>query len=382
MIAEREPDFAPSGNSKLDRRSPECGADQLLSKLRIIVVTSLYPPAVGGASEDFRLLAEAWKTVELIDRIIILTEQCKGSPAREHTENIVVRRVLPSRDTRPGLQVADRLLRSAATYCYLLVAIARELRRTRSQVVLIHGRYGKRGFLKALKLLGAKIVVCLSDLFTPPQDLADCDAVICNSESAYKRADSLLPASCRVAYVPLPFELSRPHTRQAAIIDLPYFLFVGNISQRKGVDALLEAFALFRKDHPAYRLLLAGPICDSSLLRGAHCGATFLGEVDRTTTMALMEQAEAVVLPSRSESLPRVCLEAIALGTKVICPPDVPELRRWCPEWTLDAVTPQAILEKLRQTLNLSFVPPFDFKQHDPTLVGRRIVEICAATLE
>jgi glycosyltransferase involved in cell wall biosynthesis len=263
-----------------------------------------------------------------------------------------------------------------------MVAIAWELRRKRSQVVLVHGRYAKRAFLKVLKLLGAKIVVCLSDLFTPPQDLTDCDAVICNSESVYKRAVSQLPTSCRVSYVPLPFEVSRTHARQASVTDVPYFLFVGNISQHKGVDALLEAFALFRRDCPAYRLLLAGPIRDSSLLTGANSGATFLGEIDRTNTMALMEQAEAVVLPSRSESLPRVCLEAIALGTTVICPPDVPELRRWCPEWTLEAVTPQAVLEKLKQTLKRSFVPSFDFEQHDPKLVGRRIVEICAATFE
>jgi glycosyltransferase involved in cell wall biosynthesis len=376
MIAEKEFAYAQGG------RTPECDADHPVSKLRMIVVTSLFPPAVGGASEDFRLLTEAWKTVDSIDRVVILTERCEGIPAHEHSENIVVHRVLPSRDTSPQLHVGNRVLRSAGTYAYLLGAIAWELRRKRSQVVLVHGRYGKRTFLKGLKLLGAKIVVFLSDLFTPAQDLADCDAVICNSENVYERADSCLPTRCRVAYVPLPFKLSRTHTKQTSVTDGPYFLFVGNISRQKGVDALLEAFALFRKDHLEYRLLLAGPVRDSSLLRGANCGATFLGEVDRTTTIALMEQAEAVVLPSRSESLPRVCLEAIALGTKVICPPDVPELRRWCPEWTLEAVTPQAVLEKLEQTLNLSFVPSFDFEQHDPNLVGQRIAEICAAILE
>jgi glycosyltransferase involved in cell wall biosynthesis len=382
VIAEQRLDCAASGDSKLDCRTAESGTDYRLSKMRLIVVTSLFPPAIGGASEDFRLLTEAWKTVDSIERVVILTERCEGSPAYEHSENIIVHRVLPSRDTRPQLHVANRLCRSAVTYSYLLIAIAWELRRKQSQVVLVHGRYGKRGFLRALKLLGAKVVVCLSDLFAPAQDLADCDAVICNSESVYNRANSQLPTSCRVAYVPLPFTLSRTHTRQASVTHVPYFLFVGNISRQKGVDALLEAFALFRRDHPDYRLLLAGPVRDSSLLRGANCGATFLGAVDRTTTIGLMEQAEAVVLPSRSESLPRVCLEAIALGTKVICPPDVPELRRWCPEWTLEAVTPQAVLEKLRQTLNLSIVPSFDFDQHDPKLVGRRIVEICAAILQ
>jgi glycosyltransferase involved in cell wall biosynthesis len=382
-IADTETDFAPTGKNTSHRRTAECGANQLLANLRIIVVTPLFPPAVGGASEDFRLLTEAWETAGLIEGVVVLTERFKGSPRREQNKKIVVRRVLPPRDTRPRLHVADRALRSATTYLYLLVSIAWELRRRRSQVVLLHCRYGKRGFLKVLKFLGAKVVVCLSDLFTSPAGLADCDAVVCNSENVYKRALSQLPASCLVSFVPLPFEIPRSHPNQgsAAKAPVPYFLFVGNISRPKGVDALLEAFALFRRDRPNYHLILAGPISDPSLLSAATEGVTFLGEVDRKAATALMERAEAVVLPSRSEALPRVCLEAIALGAKVICPPCVPELWRWCPDWVLGAVTAQGILEKLEQTLNPSFSPRFDFEKHDPKLAGQRILEVCAAII-
>ena len=109
---------------------------------------------------------------------------------------------------------------------------------------------------------------------------------------------------------------------------------------------------------------------------------TFLGEVDHEAALSLIERAEALVLPSRSEGLPRVCLEAIALGTKVICPPGVPELQRACPDWIVPAVTVQDVLDKLGQAVRLPFRSSYDIESHDPRLVGRRILEICAGVLK
>ena len=350
-------------------------------KQRLIVVTSLFPPAVGGAAEDFRLLTEEWRRAEAVERIVILTERYPGSPAREQRDNIVVRRVLPPRDTRPALKTPNRLIRSVLTYSYLVMAIAWELHRSPSQVVLVHGRYGRKSFLRILRLMGAKTVVFLSDRFTPPERLADCHAVICNANNVYQEALRQLGSGGGVFYVPLPFVPPLAGERQSSGVRAaePFFLFAGNVSLQKGVDVLLKAFASFHKEHPQYHLLLAGPVCDPSVLNHAGPGVTVLGAVDRKTTTELMMRAEAVVLPSRSEALPRVCLEAIALGRKVICPPGVSELRQWCPEWTLPAVSPKEVYQKLTQTLSPCFIPSFDFRKHDPKLAGEQILRICAA---
>jgi glycosyltransferase involved in cell wall biosynthesis len=344
----------------------------------MIVLTPLFPPAAGGASEDFRILTIAWSQLGIVEKILVVTERCGDSPQHERRGKIVLQRVLPARDNDPGLSARRRMVRSLITYLSLPVAIAWNLHQSGFDAVLVHGRYGKKPLLKLFKLLGLRVVVFLSDLFTPLAQLAECDAVICNSEAVFERAAAQLSAG-QVYHVPLPFELP-PADEQSGTTDgeiSSYFLFAGNISRAKGVDILLEAFALFHKDHPEHRVFLAGPVRDSSLLREANDCVTFLGELDRTAITALMQKAAAVVLPSRSESLPRVCLEALALGTKVICPPGVPELQRALPEWTLSEITIPELLNKLEQTLRPSRTLAFDFAKHDPKKAALRIAEVC-----
>lgn len=355
--------------------------DRLPGKLRLLLITPLFPPAVGGASEDFRLLAQAWQRFESVEQVAILTERREGSATREVKGKVIVRRVIPI-TSRTGkrvgpIYVAKRLW----MYTLLVATVAWHQIMQRSDVVLVHGRYGRKDFLRVLKLTGARVVVFLSDHFRPPENLAVCDAIICVTESVYQRAESTLSDANRVYYAPFPFERPRmpPRTLSADDVRSPYFLFLGDVSHWKGADVLLKAFAAFRQDHPQFHLYLAGPICDVNLMAEDREGATFLGEVAHGRALDLIQGAEVLVLPSRSEGLPRVCLEAIALGTKVICPPGVPELQRACPDWILSSITPGDLLEKLKQVADSDFHSSFRFETYDPDMVGRRVLEICSA---
>lgn len=350
-----------------------------MRNLRLTLITAFFPPSVGGASEDFRLLVKAWERSPSLEQIAILTERRTGSPACEAEGKAIVRRLIPvthrvKRRVTP-FYIANRVW----MYALLVTMSVWYLRRWKSRVVLVHGRYGRKAFLKALKLIGAKVVVFLSDHFSPPGSLAGCDALICATENVHERAKLELSGSCQIHYVPLPFDppKTRSRTVPEAEANTPYFLFLGEVSHWKGVDVLLEAFASFRQQHPEYRLLLAGPVCDVHLLTRDGQDATFLGEVDHEMALGLIERAEALVLPSRSEGLPRVCLEAIALGTKVICPPGIPELQRACPEWILPDITSRSVLEKLKQAVTLPFCSSFKFEEYDPDLAGNRILAIC-----
>lgn len=364
------------------QRMPEHTKMPGSDELQLLVLTPLFPPAVGGASELFRILTEVWQLEASVEQVIVLTErEGKRNPLRQIRGKTVVHRRLPA--TRRVRRKLDHFLVASRLWKYALLTamVAWYLGRQKSRpVLLIHGQYARKTFLKALKLLGARVVVLLSDHFRPPEDLADCDAVICITESVHERAKAKLSGTCEIHYVPLPLEppQAHPRTSSAAATNAPYFLFLGGISKLKGVDVLLEAFRAFRQDHPEHRLFLAGPVCDPLLLRSDCPGVTFLGEVDHQAALGLIEQAEALVLPSRSEGLPRVCLEAIALGTKVICPPGVPELQRACPDWIVQAVTVQDVLEKLGQAVKSPFRTSYDIQNHDSRLVGRRILEICA----
>lgn len=103
-------------------------------------------------------------------------------------------------------------------------------------------------------------------------------------------------------------------------------LFVGNLSERKGVSDLLHAMADPRLDAVPCDLTLAGGgAVEEYVALAARLrldGRTrFLGWTDKATLDGLLAQADALVLPSYHEGLPLAILEALARGVPVVCTP-------------------------------------------------------------
>jgi glycosyltransferase involved in cell wall biosynthesis len=125
-----------------------------------------------------------------------------------------------------------------------------------------------------------------------------------------------VPAT-RIHRVPLaidPIFLRTPQVEERP----PYLLFVGNIEPKKGLDALLDAFAEFAD----LDLLLAGRAawkCRSLVERiEAMPRVNWLGCVPREDLPGLYAGAAAFVFPSIEEGFGLPPLEAMALGTPVI----------------------------------------------------------------
>ena len=99
-----------------------------------------------------------------------------------------------------------------------------------------------------------------------------------------------------------------------------YFLFVGRLRIRKGVEVLLEAM----KELPDVRLLIAGDgEHRASLERRASelelgSAVRFLGRCDASRVRGLLRRARALVVPSIYEGMPLVVLEAMEAGVPVI----------------------------------------------------------------
>lgn len=110
-------------------------------------------------------------------------------------------------------------------------------------------------------------------------------------------------------------------------------LFVGNLSDRKGVPQLLQALALAPLKDLPLRLTLAGggDIGHYQAMAGQlgvagkvlFTGWTQQGEVSR-----LLARSDLFVLPSYDEGLPLAILEALAHGVAVVCTPvgEIPEV--------------------------------------------------------
>jgi glycosyltransferase involved in cell wall biosynthesis len=108
---------------------------------------------------------------------------------------------------------------------------------------------------------------------------------------------------------------------------LPFVLFVGRISWKKGLDRLVPALAAV----PGTRLIVAGSDeegCQAALTAlavtaGVADRVEFCGPVDAAEKSALFSRALALVLPSYSENFGNVVLEAMAAGCPVAVTPEV-----------------------------------------------------------
>jgi glycosyltransferase involved in cell wall biosynthesis len=114
--------------------------------------------------------------------------------------------------------------------------------------------------------------------------------------------------------------------RQAAPGDPQRVLFLGNLSERKGLTNVLRAFARPGFDRSRLEVIIAG----GGDLEGYQAKARqlgidgfvrFEGWCDQDKAARLLAQSDVLVLPSLDEVLPLVILEALANRVAVVCTP-------------------------------------------------------------
>jgi glycosyltransferase involved in cell wall biosynthesis len=121
------------------------------------------------------------------------------------------------------------------------------------------------------------------------------------------------------------------HRLQLARIPSEFLLYVGGITKRKNVAALVDAHARLREAQPSVPpLVLVGPWGRHQLIEALGgepgTGILALGSVSAGTVPALMRHAAVVAAPSRDEGFGLPLLEAQACGARVVCS-DIPVFR-------------------------------------------------------
>jgi len=94
-----------------------------------------------------------------------------------------------------------------------------------------------------------------------------------------------------------------------------FILFVGHLQKVKGLDYLIEAFDKITTEFPALKLVLIGQGTEKFQNRD---NIKSKGRLSLEQTRAVMKDCYCLVLPSLSEGLPRVLMEAMALGKPVV----------------------------------------------------------------
>jgi glycosyltransferase involved in cell wall biosynthesis len=110
-------------------------------------------------------------------------------------------------------------------------------------------------------------------------------------------------------------------------------LFLGNLSQLKGVNDLLAALERpgFERGRLEVTVAGGGDVAGYQALAAQLGVASFVrfpGWCDQATTARLLANTDVLVLPSYDEVLPLVVLEALANGVAVVCTPvgEIPSL--------------------------------------------------------
>lgn len=154
-------------------------------------------------------------------------------------------------------------------------------------------------------------------------------AVVAISEFTARDVESLLPAAKGKVHAVrsgvnaaafAPGDADARRRREALRVPSPYYLCVGNLTRRKNIPVLLDAFASVREATGA-TLALAGALEFGGAqlqARFGEAGVRYLGRVDDADLAALYQGALAFVYPSSEEGFGLPVLEAMAAGVPVV----------------------------------------------------------------
>jgi glycosyltransferase involved in cell wall biosynthesis len=105
----------------------------------------------------------------------------------------------------------------------------------------------------------------------------------------------------------------------------PLILFLSRLHHKKGLDYLADAFAILRQEHPALRLVVAGPDGGERAPFESRCRS--LGIADRVhlvgalygrSKLTALVDCDVFCLPSRQEGFSMAITEALACGRPVV----------------------------------------------------------------
>ena len=231
-----------------------------------------------------------------------------------------------------------RPLRLPVNFLYVVRIMVRlmrtELRHDRPDIIHVHSVAAVR-YARALKLLyGIPYVVTEHssrvkrsmgprEIRSLRQDYDSAAAVIAVSEGLKEHMKVLTSREIRVI----------PNMVDPRFLDFPLcapppgrfrFVFVGGVTEAKGVPELIEAFSLVHEKDGDTELVLCGDgearesVLSDVASRGLADCVFLRGQVSRERCAEEIRSAHALVLPSHTETFGVVCAEALGCGRPII----------------------------------------------------------------
>ena len=307
--------------------------------LSVLLVHVWYWPHIGGGNQHVEHIAR-----QLVARGHKATVWCADIP--EHDEKRFVRdgvdvirlppkRVLGGIDPVVSIKDLDMNFDIVHLHDTLPVLIRRSVKRARKEkipvVTTFHNDYIKTS-------VGGKILKSIRWALQGRRTLHASNARIALTPyyakhlkgRGVRKSIDVLPNG----FEPVAEDVVRPSTLPIDAQERPLLVFVGRLSEQKGLDVLMDAWdSLCQQGEPNARLAIAGSGELNEWLDDRIASSTYpqsvakLGRVEDSEKRWLFEQAKGVLIPSRFEGLPTVLLEAMHAGAPTVMA-DVNDLGR------------------------------------------------------
>jgi glycosyltransferase involved in cell wall biosynthesis len=302
--------------------------------LRLALVSRRYPPQIGGGEKVMSYLAAALAAEGADVTVLCCQAFDVDLPAQEDDGPRIVR--LPSSPVRGW-----------GTVRYM-AALGAWLRRNPVDLAYVsmlkHDAYAtlgaarSRGFPVVLRPEGAGATgdIAWQGWGRGGRVIARrcrrADALVAISPSV--RAELLAAGYDPSRVVDLPNGVPVPElawTPRADWTRAPSAVFVGRLAPEKGLHALVDAWPIVRRAHPAARLTMIGEGPERTSLEAKIAGLGLIGAIEltgaRPDPRPALHAADLFVLPSREEGMSIALLEAMALGLPAVAS-DIPGNRR------------------------------------------------------
>lgn len=321
------------------------------SKNNVLMLTSTLPRWKGDSTPRF-VLDLAATLAEFGWRIDLLAPGYKGAAGVEAMEGTTVHRfpyVIPSSMQTlcysGGIMpnVRSNPAKSVLVPPFLASAfIATRRLISRLKPVLIHAHWtvpmGLVAALVAPRATPVAVTVHGSDVLDlggsilnrlKSRVLARADIITCNGSITEAAVVKLLPPGKRIMRIPMGARIAQPGTAHGVSMPAGRFiiLFAGRLFRGKGLDDLLDAIADFGSGTRPFLLVAGTGPEETRFKRRAESlelasDIAFLGGLDHSRLLALMQDVNAVVVPTRNtewiEAQGLVIAESMLAGVPTI----------------------------------------------------------------
>jgi len=297
--------------------------------LRILrIVHRLHPPDIGGISIHAHVLSQAQASMG--HDVTVFTSRQYGMPRHEFRDGYEIHRfpeVAHPLENPLTLSMMPALIATdlrqfdvvhAHSHLFFSTNLAALKRKISSTPLAItnHGFRVQRG--TGLGLL-QDLYLATAGAWT----LRAADKIVSLTEDEARRVRSLGVDPSKSIVIPNGVDVNQFRPTGEPDVE-GTVLWAGRFVEEKGVKYLLEAARLILKEMPSLRVLLVGYGPLENRLKsyaeqlGLSKNVAFHAPVDQTVLASLMNKSSVFALPSLSEGLPNVVLEAMACAKPLI----------------------------------------------------------------